>query len=75
MNEGNYFIFRCSSFRRRSGVYIFKVPQGDNKWNSEWKKDTEGVQRHQSYPQLSIYFLQVKREFRNIWENLDFDQN
>ena len=44
MNEANYFIFCClnnkyKSLREKSGVYIFKVPQGDDKWNSKWRKD------------------------------------
>ena len=42
MNEANYFIFRCSSSRTKSGVYIFKIPQGDDEWNSKWRNDTEG---------------------------------
>ena len=42
MNESNCFIFRYSNFKRKSGVDIFKVPQGDNEWNSKWKKYTEG---------------------------------
>ena len=28
--------------RGKSGVHILKVTQGENKWNSEWRKDTEG---------------------------------
>ena len=44
MNEVNYFILCClnneyKSLRQKSGVYIFKVPQGDDKWNSKWRKD------------------------------------
>ena len=42
MNEANYFIFRCSSSRTKSGVYISKVPHRDDEWNSKWRKDTEG---------------------------------
>ena len=42
MNEGNYFIFRCSSFRRKSGVCIYKVRSGKDEWNSKGCKDTEG---------------------------------
>ena len=40
MNEANYFLFRCSSSRRKSGVYIFKVPQGDIN-NFKGRKDAE----------------------------------
>ena len=28
--------------RRKSGVYILKVPQGDDEWNSTQRKDTMG---------------------------------
>ena len=42
MNESNCFIFRYSNFKRKFGVDIFKVPQGDDEWNSKWKKYTEG---------------------------------
>ena len=42
MNESNCFIFRYSNFKRKSGVDIFKIPQGDDEWNSKWKKYTEG---------------------------------
>ena len=43
MNEANDYIFRCSSsIRKSAGVYIFKVPQGDDKWNSKQRKDSEG---------------------------------
>ena len=34
MNEANYFTFLCSGSIRKSGVYIFKEPQGDDEWNS-----------------------------------------
>ena len=37
-----YFIFRYSSSRRKSDVYIFKVSQGGDEWNCKWRKDTEG---------------------------------
>ena len=45
ITEANYFIFSCSSSKcsySSSGAYIFKLPQGDNKWNYKWSKDTEG---------------------------------
>ena len=34
----NCSIFGHSSSRRKSGVAIFKVPQGDDEWNSNWRK-------------------------------------
>ena len=37
MNKANYFIF-C----KNSGVYILKITQGDDKWNSKRRKDTKG---------------------------------
>ena len=34
--------FAVQVSERKSGVYIFKVPQGDNEWSSKRKKDTKG---------------------------------
>ena len=34
--------FAVQVLRRKSGVFIFKVPQGDDEWNYKWRKDTEG---------------------------------
>ena len=34
--------FPVQVLRRKSGVYIFKVPPGDDEWNYKWRKDTEG---------------------------------
>ena len=31
-------IFGCSHSRRKSGLAIFKVPQGDHEWISNWRK-------------------------------------
>ena len=42
INGTNYFIFCCSSSRRKIGVYVFKVPQRDDKSSSNQRKDTEG---------------------------------
>ena len=36
MNEENYFIFRSSSSRGKSGV-----SQGDDEWGSNWRKDIQ----------------------------------
>ena len=47
MNEANYFIFFCLSSKKIQSssssiwCYIFKVPQGDDKWKYKWKKNTE----------------------------------
>ena len=42
MNGEVYFIFRVSRSRRKSGVYILKLPQRGNEWSSIWEKDTKG---------------------------------
>ena len=34
--------FAVQVLRRKFGVFIFKLPQGDDEWNSKWRKDTEG---------------------------------
>ena len=34
--------FAFQALRRKSGVYILKVPQGENEWNSKRRKDTKG---------------------------------
>ena len=34
--------FAVQVLRRKSGVYILKVFQGDDKWNSKRRKDTKG---------------------------------
>ena len=41
MKQINLF-FAVQVLRRKSGVYFFIEPQGDDEWNSKWKKDTEG---------------------------------
>ena len=38
MVGANCSIFGCSISRRKSGVAIFKVLQGDNKWKLKWRK-------------------------------------
>ena len=43
MVGANCSIFRCSSSRRKSGVAIFKVPQGDDEWSSNWRKSIISV--------------------------------
>ena len=30
-------LFFAVQVLRKSGVYIFKVPQGDDEWNSNWR--------------------------------------
>ena len=37
----NYFIFGCSSSGRKSGIYNFKIPQGNNECNRNRGKDRE----------------------------------
>ena len=43
MVGANCSIFGCSSSRRKSGVVIFKVPQGDDEWSSNWRKSIISV--------------------------------
>ena len=43
MVGANCSIFDCSSSRRKSGVAIFKVPQGDEDWSSNWRKSIISV--------------------------------
>ena len=43
MVGANYSIFRCLSSRKKSGVAIFKVPQGEDEWSSNWRKSIIGV--------------------------------
>ena len=43
MVGANCSIFGCSSSRRKSGVAIFKVPQGDDEWSSNWRKSIISV--------------------------------
>ena len=38
MHEANYFTFRSSSSRKKSGIYFFRVPPGNNDWNTKWRK-------------------------------------
>ena len=35
-------LFAVQVPRRKSVVYIFKVPQRDDGWNYKWRKDPEG---------------------------------
>ena len=42
MNKANYLFFAVQILRRKSGVYILKVPQGDDEWNSKRRKETRG---------------------------------
>ena len=38
MPGANCSIYGCSSSRRNKGIAIFKVPQGDDEYNSNWRK-------------------------------------
>ena len=42
MNEANCFFFVVQVLRRKSAVYIFHVPQGDDESNYKWRKDIGG---------------------------------
>ena len=56
MKEENYFIFRCSSYVRKSGVYILKVSQKDNEQNCKWRKDNEGENPKKRFHLLNTLF-------------------
>ena len=43
MVGANCSIFGCSSSRRKSGVTIFKVPQGEDGWSFNWRKSIISV--------------------------------
>ena len=43
MVGANCSIFGCSSSRRKSGVAIFKITQGDDEWSCNWKKSIISV--------------------------------
>ena len=43
MIGANCSAFDCSSSRRKPGVAIFKVPQGDDEWSSNWRKSIISV--------------------------------
>ena len=43
MVGANCSIFGCSNSRRKSGVAIFKVAQGDDEWSSNWRKSIISV--------------------------------
>ena len=43
MVGANCSIFGCSSSRRKSSIAIFKVPQGDDEWFSNWRKSIISV--------------------------------
>ena len=38
----NTLFFAVQVLRRKFVVYILKVPQGDDEWNSRRRKDTKG---------------------------------
>ena len=44
--------FNVQVLRRKSGVFIVKVPQGDNEWNCKWRKDTKGENPKKKYLRL-----------------------
>ena len=43
MVGANCSVFGCSSSRRKSGVPIFKLMQGDDEWSSNWRKSIISV--------------------------------
>lgn len=47
--------FTVRVLRRKSGVYIFKVPQRDNEWNYKWRKDTEEQNPKKMYSSVKFF--------------------
>ena len=43
MNGASYFSVGCSSLSKKPGVCIFKGSQGDDEWNSNWRKNIEEI--------------------------------
>ena len=43
MVGANCSIFVCSSYSRKSGGAILKVPQGDDEWSCNWRKSIISV--------------------------------
>ena len=46
--------FSVQVLRRKSGVYILKIPQGDNEWNSKRRKDIKGENPKKNISSLCI---------------------
>ena len=43
MVRANCSVFGCSNSGRKYGAAIFKVPQGDDEWSSNWRKSIISV--------------------------------
>ena len=48
--------FADQVLRRKSGVYILKVPQGDNEWNSKRRRVTKGKNPKKISPVYEIHY-------------------
>ena len=46
--------------RRKSGVYILKVPPGDNEWNSKRSKDTKEENLKKISPVYEIHYFKYQ---------------
>ena len=49
-------LFVVQVLRRNSGVYILKVPQGDNEWISKPRKDPKWANPKKIYPSVKYLF-------------------
>ena len=52
--------FAVQILRRKSGVYILKIPQGDNEWNSKRRKDIKGENPKKISPVYEIHYSKHK---------------
>ena len=68
MNQSTLF-FVVQFLRRKSGVYIFKAPQGDDEWKYKWRKDIEGENSENNISIYEIHFPKyqlIKRMYKMI---------
>ena len=51
--------FAVQVLRRKSSVYILKVTQGDDEWNSKWGGDTKGENPKNISPSVKYIILNI----------------
>ena len=62
----NCSIFGCSISRRKSGVAIFKIPQGDDKWSSNWRNILSVVTRDRVIDKALRERIMKKKQFLSV---------
>ena len=53
------YFYAVQILRRNSGVYVLKVPQGDDEWNSKRKKDTKRENPRKTSPSVKYITLNI----------------